>query len=88
MRSDARVWPSDKSGTQKWVPGISRKMALRQVEQRVYSFFCQIFAIFDDFSKFHCAFGRFHFEKIMKYGNILAKMNKTQKFGFGYPIHH
>ena len=35
-----------------YVPGISRRMALRQVEQGFFFIFCQIFGIFDDFSKF------------------------------------
>ena len=33
------------------VPGISRKMGWRQVEKELSLFFHQIFAIFDDFSK-------------------------------------
>ena len=36
-----------------WVPGISQKMGLRQVEPGYFFLFCQIFGIlFDDFSKF------------------------------------
>ena len=45
------------------VPGINRKMDLRLVKQGFSSFFCLIFAIFDDFSKFHSTFIALQFEK-------------------------
>ena len=35
----------------------------KQVGTRFFFIFCQIFAIFDDFSKFRRTFGMLHFEK-------------------------
>ena len=46
----------------------------RQVEHRFSSFFCQIFAMFVDFSKFHSPFDvRAPLWKIIKYGKNLSK---------------
>ena len=37
------------------------------------SIFCQIFVIFDDFSKFHNVFSSFHFKKCQKFGKKWRK---------------
>ena len=39
--------------------------------------FCQIFGIFDEFSKFHSVFRALHFEKSSNMGTILAKHEGT-----------
>ena len=53
LESDGRLfWKPDFR-----LPGISQKMSLRQVGQAFSSFFCQIFGIIDDFSKFCSTFG-------------------------------
>ena len=53
------VYPKSDFG----VPGISRKMDLRQVEQGFSSFFAKFMASFYYFSTFRNAFGTFQFKK-------------------------
>ena len=52
------------------------RMAWMQVEQGFCSFFCQIYAIFDDFSKFHSTFGSLSCEKSSKRAKIQQQMQE------------
>ena len=71
---------------------------LMQVEQGFFSYFCQIFASFDDFSKLHSYFCVLHFEKASnmtknwqqneeKPSSTCLLKHISQWFGFGYFRH-
>ena len=78
--------------------------ALRQVERGFSSFFCLIFGIFDDFSKYSAPKALRNFKKSSNMPKKLAKNEETpystcrkpifllitdsQKSNFGYLIHH
>ena len=59
------------------VSGISPKMGLRPVKPGVSPHFCQIFGIFDEFSKLFSGCGVLHFEKLSNMPKIWQKMKKV-----------